>query len=106
MSSALSPRLAGSSTRPHNDEIGAHGGEHVAVSGLEPFPNGDHEDDRGDAPGYAEHGQCAPELMRPDVAQRLNEDFAGEGHLRAEPASRLPSVPQAPLSAGRWRCRS
>ncbi len=106
MPNALSPRLAGGSARPENDQIGAHRGEHVAVAAFETLPDGDHEHNRGNAPGDAEHGQGAAQLMRPDVAQGLNQDFDGEDHVTARPAYPLPSVPPAPRCAGHWRCRS
>src|SRR5262249_4306201 len=82
MAGALPAGLLACSPGPDDHNVRAHHVKHFLVSGLEPFADGDHEHDGGDAPGDAKHREQAAQLVGPDVAQRLGENFAKQGHGR------------------------
>ncbi len=78
--SALITGLPGGAAAPHDGDVGAECEEALPVTDLEAVANGHHEDNGGDAPGDAEHGEGAAQLVRPNVIQRLQEEFAQPGH--------------------------
>ena len=53
----LATGLHGSRARHHDDELGAEVGEDVGAGPAETVAIGQQHDDRGNAPGHAQHGE-------------------------------------------------
>src|SRR5581483_4474193 len=63
----------------HDGDVRADGGELLALLDAETDAEADEENDRGDAPEDAEHGEEAAELRLPEGSECLLEDLA-KGH--------------------------
>ena len=68
-------REGGDGAAPHHDDIGAEFGEAALLAGAKAFAEADEQEERGDSPGDAEHGEERPELVGPDGLEDLHEDL-------------------------------
>src|SRR5205823_5157735 len=69
---------AGLHTRPaiaNDDDVAAQLAHHLLVAALKAFAGRRQDDDGDDAPGDAEHGQEAAQLVRRQIRQSLSEKF-------------------------------
>src|SRR5690349_13964404 len=75
-SGPLPASLLSGAAGPKDHDVRAQRIEHVAIAEFKTFSDRDHEHNRSYAPGNAKHGQETAQLMGPNIAQCLQENFA------------------------------
>ena len=70
----------GDGAAPEHDDVGAEFGEAAALAGAEAFAEADEQEQRGDSPGDAEHGEEGAQLVGRDRLVDLVEDVEESAH--------------------------
>ena len=71
----------GDGAAQQHDDVGAELGETAALAGAEAFAEADEQEQRGYAPGDAEHGEERAQLVGPDRLEDLGEDVEKSAHV-------------------------